>query len=85
MNKDHDEDEKESFKPPPKMMELPAMQQPTIAKPSPNIPTVESMPSHNAPPTPMLQETPQSNHESAAAPKTPNLQSNMFKMQRNKS
>lgn len=84
VNKDNDEDEKESFKPPPKMTDLPAMQAP-VTKPTPNIPTVES--SYKAPPTPLLQETiaPPNNSESAAAAKIPNLQSNMFKMQRNKS
>lgn len=85
MNKDHDEDEKESFKPPPKMTDLPAMQppamQPPVSKPIQNIPAAEA---YRAPPTPLLQETiTPSNSESAA--KVPNLQSNMFKMQRNKS
>lgn len=81
MNKDQDEDEKESFKPPPKLTDLPAMQ-PPVPKPTANIPAVET--SYRAPPTPILQDTTAlSNNETAA--KVPNLQSNMFKMQRNKS
>ena len=83
VNMDEEEDEKESFKPPPKMTDLPAMQ-PPVAKPTPNIPAAES--SYRAPPTPMSQETiAPSNSEAMAAAKVPNLQSNMFKMQRNKS
>lgn len=85
VNKDQDEDEKESFKPPPKMTDLTAMQS-AVSKPTPNIPNAESIPSYRAPPTPIPQETvAPSNNESAAAAKIPNLQSNMFKMQRNKS
>lgn len=84
MNKDQDEDENETFRPPPKLMELPAMQQ-TISKPNLNIPTVEAMPSYKGPPTPMLQETIAPSNNESTTPKVPNLQSNMFKMQRNKS
>lgn len=85
VNKDQDEDEKESFKPPPKITDLAAMQS-AVPKPTPNIPIVESMQSYGAPPTPLLQESiAPSNNDPAAAAKVPNLQSNMFKMQRNKS
>lgn len=82
MNKDHEEDEKESFKPPPKMSDLPAMQAP-IGQPTPNIPAVESAPSYRSPPTPAPQESMAPSNIEVA--KVPNLQSNMFKMQRNKS
>lgn len=82
MNKDQDEDEKESFKPPPKMTGIPSMPQPTNNPiQTPNIPTLE--PSNI--PTPNLQI---SNANSSIDPtgtgKPPSLQSNMFKMQRNK-
>lgn len=86
MNKDQDEDEKESFKPPPKMMELPGMQQ-NVPTQAPSIPTanqVNPMPSYGSPPTPNLQDA-NANIDPATTPKVPNLQSNMFKMQRNKS
>lgn len=65
------------------MTDLPAMH-PPVAQPTANIPTVET--TYRAPPTPILQDsTSPSNNEAAAAAKVPNLQSNMFKMQRNKS
>lgn len=67
------------------MTDLPGMQ-PPVSMPTANIPTVET--SYRAPPTPLLQETPApSNNDAAAAAaaRVPNLQSNMFKMQRNKS
>lgn len=61
--------------------------QPPVAMPTLNIPTVET--SYRAPPTPLLQETPAPSSNdaaaAAAAARVPNLQSNMFKMQRNKS
>lgn len=90
MNKDNDEDEKESFKPPPKMADLPAMTQiPNDPNTHRNIPTVDQvnlMPSYGQPsmPSPSPQD-PNANNDVAAAAKVPNLQSNMFKMQRNKS
>lgn len=92
MNTDHEEDEKEAFKPPPKMADLPAM---TPMSNDPNthrsIPTVDQMnlmPSYGQPSMPMPTPSPHdpnSNNDVAAAAKVPNLQSNMFKMQRNKS
>lgn len=90
INKDQDEDEKESFKPPPKMAQLPEMTQTSNSSSKiPNIPAAEQqMQLYGSPtlPTPNIQEgNTNSNNESIPAAKTPSLQSNMFKMQRNKS
>lgn len=83
MNKDHDEDEKESFKPPPKLTEFPAMSQPPNGPiQTPNIPAPE--PTNG--PTPNSQNSnASSNIDPTSSGKLPSLQSNMFKMQRNKS
>ncbi|XP_055309388.1 protein transport protein Sec16A-like isoform X3 [Sitodiplosis mosellana] len=89
INKDQDEDEKESFKPPPKMAELPAMTQPlNISNKISNIPTSDQMHIMHTYGSPMLSGSnmQDSNVNSSNDPilAAPSLQSNMFKMQRNK-
>lgn len=69
------------------MMELPAMQQHMPTQQPPSIPTIDQsnlMSSYGSPATPTSPDT-NSNGDPGALPKVPNLQSNMFKMQRNKS
>lgn len=86
INKDGEVDEKESFKPPPKMMELPAMQQNMPTQQPPSIPTIDQsnlMSSYGSPTTPNSPDINLNSDPTVA--KVPNLQSNMFKMQRNKS
>lgn len=74
------------------MAELPAMTQPpNDANKIPNIPAAESMhpmQSYGSPtlPSPNMQDSNMNiNADPLAAAKVPSLQSNMFKMQRNKS
>lgn len=94
MNKDHDEDEKESFKPPPKVTELSAMAHiPNDSSKISNIPAAELMnPMQSFGNQPVLSSDTQdsytnsnSSNDPTAATRQPSLQSNMFKMQRNKS
>lgn len=72
------------------MSELPGMaQMPIDSNKIPNIPTaqpVNQMPAYGSPMMPAMnpQDT-GSNNDPMAANKAPSLQSNMFKMQRNKS
>lgn len=71
------------------MMELPGMQRNIpAATPTPTIPNmnqVNAMPSYGGSPTTPNPQDANANNDPAAAAKVPNLQSNMFKMQRNKS
>ncbi|XP_063697172.1 uncharacterized protein LOC134828128 isoform X2 [Culicoides brevitarsis] len=89
VNTEGGEEEQESFKPPPKMADLMPKQQQPMQVPSQPTPTVPMM-DQNAVPTmpngPMTQQ-PQSEQpkpQSSEPAPTPRLQSNMYKMQRNR-
>lgn len=90
-NTDGDESEQDAFKPPPKMSELmPSPAMPSNANQVSNIPQPEPQPPsmmapQNAAPMPAPNFSNPQNDQTATTPKVPSLQSNMFKMQRNKS
>lgn len=99
MNKDNDEDETEAFKPPPKMSDMmssaampaiPAMPTNNDFKPVPSIPMPvqnRTDPSNtmNTYGNPTMVNASQSENSNNGQAAVPSLQSNMFKMQRNKS
>lgn len=91
VNTDGDEEHEEALKPPPKMSDLGlapiGMSAPTMAQSQPPVSQMNSMPLPAESPIDHSNNMqPQSNPMVATDPmKTPNLQSNMFKLQRNRS
>lgn len=98
MNTDGDAEEVEQFKPPPKMTDFATIQQSQNANP-PLTQSVPHEPYTNTNPVPTnlpstttgfdqpnpVRSMPSSNASGGETTKVPNLQSNMFKMQRNRS
>lgn len=95
MNKDNDEEETEAFRPPPKMSDMmgsaamPPMPPNNDSKPVPSIPMPVQNQAHPSNPMnyanpPTMNASPGENTNNGPAA-VPSLQSNMFKMQRNKS
>ena len=95
INKDQDEDEKESFKPPPKMTDLSTLTQlPNDINKIPDIPNFDQVSQMQSYGSPAMLSVPNvkdiSNMNCSSDPLSTvlpsnSLQSNMFKMQRNKS